>query len=178
MEFNERQDRINNKQNVFNDASRVLSMQAHIMQIDNTIRYVYTTNSHAVEGKGYSKLSLLHKDALVDVKILYDELTSLIEKVHILDVSVCSLVSFTNGSQLSDEEKRSTMSIALIYLNKILDFYNMAQKHDIDYILPLNEVGNLLIDQPTAQDNIVKLTVQYSNQLRSAKETCLEYINR
>ena len=176
LEFNIRQEGINKQQSMFNDASRVLSMQAHIMQIDNSIRYLYTSRGHAVEGTGCSKLSLLQRNVLIDVKITYEELMSLIEKVHILDVSVCSLVLFTNGSELSSEEKRSTMSIALIYIDKILGFYKMAEEYDIDYILPINEIGNLLIDQPTAQEKISMLTKQYSDQLKTAREICMTSI--
>ena len=172
LEFNTRQEDINEKQNMFNDASRVLSMQAHIMQIDDNIRYVYTSSSRVIEGIGYSKLFLLQKNVLLDVKITFEELMSLIEKVHILDVSVCSLVRFTNDSTLSNEEKQSTMSIALIYINKILDFYQMAEGHDIEYILPINEIGNVLINEPTAQESITKLTKQYSVQLKSAQNFC------
>lgn len=172
LKFNEDQDKINKAQRVFNDASRILSMQAQIMQLDNNIRFGYSTRDRMHEGNGCSSLRILQKGTPAEVRIPYDILIGLIEKVHILDVSVSSLVNVTNESALSDDEKKATMSIALIYIHDILDFYEMAKTHNVDYLLPLSEVGNELLDLPTAQETIKTRTDNYAYKLRATKDLC------
>lgn len=165
LRFNTKQDTINNDQKKFNDASMVLSMQTQIMQLDNSIRYYYTTYDAVVEGRGYSSLSVLKRGTAAKVAIAYDEFLSLIEKIHILEVSVCSLVTLTQKSSLSEEEKQSTCSITRVYLNAIKNFYAMAEQKEIDFLVPLDENGDELIKTADAQKVIIERVSNYRSQL-------------
>ena len=89
-----------------------------------------------------------------------------------LDVSVSSLVNVANTSKLTDDEKKSTMAIALVYIEDILVFYEMAYSHNIEYLLAINEVGNELIDLPTAQETISAKTRPYAEKIRAVREVC------
>ena len=172
VKFNEKQDTINNDQKKFNDASRVLSMQAQVMQIDDSIRYCFSSMNRVHEGRGSFSLRNLRKGPPADVQIPYEVLMTLIDRVHMLDVSVSSLVNVTKDSTLTVEEKRSIMAIALLYLEDILIFYEMVDSHNIDYILPLCEVGNELIGLPSAQEAISTKTKSYAEKVREASDVC------
>lgn len=172
LKFNEEQDKINKEQKKFNDASRIMSMQSHVMQIDDSIRYGYSIVDRTLEGRGSSSLKNLQKGTPAHVRITYEVLLSLIEKVHMLDVSVASLVNVANGSDLTIDEKKATMSIASVYIEDIMQFYKMAGSHEIDYLLPVNELGNELIGELPAQERIRTLTQGYSNKIQQVKELC------
>lgn len=177
MDFNAKQDTINKEQKKFNDASRVLAMQAQIMQMDENIWFGYSTIDRTHEGKGCSSLRILQKGTPAKVRIPYEALTSLIEKVHMMDVSVCSLVNVAKNSDLTNEEKKSTLSIALIYLDSIIQFYEMAGGKQIDYLLPINDLGNGLIGLPSAQAKLETTTKRYSEKVKAVKEECEKIIN-
>lgn len=172
LKFNEQQDKINKEQKKFNDASRVLSMQAQVMQIDDSIRYGYSIVDRTLEARGSASLKILQKGTPANVRITYEGLLSLIERVHMLDVSVASLVNVANGSDLTLDEKKATMSIAYIYIEDIMQFYEMAASHEIEYLLPVNELGNELIEELPAQERIKTLLQDFSNNLRQTKELC------
>lgn len=177
MDFNAKQDIINNEQKRFNDASRILAMQAQIMQLDENIRFGYSTSDRTHEGKGCSSLRILQKGTPAKVTIPYEALLALIEKVHMLDVSVCSLINVAKDSDLTVEEKKSTLPIALIYLDSIIQFYEMAGSKHIDYILPINVVDNELIGLPSAQAKLEKITQRYAEKVKAVREECEKIIN-
>ena len=177
MEFNTKQETINNEQKKFNDASRVLAMQSQIMQLDENIRFGYSTTEKTHEGKGSSSLKLLQRGTPARVTIPYEVLVSLIEKVHMLDASVCSLVNVTKKSSLSEEEKKSTLSIALVFLSNILDFYGMVRDGGIEYLLPINNLGKELIGLPNAQQELEDKINNYSPKVKSTKEACDKIIS-
>ena len=172
LKFNEDQEKINKEQKKFNDASRVLSMQTQVMQIDDSIRYGFSTADRVHEGRGSASLRNLQKGTSANVRMPYEILISLIDRVHMLDVSVSSLVNVANTSKLTDDEKKSTTAIALVYIEDILVFYEMAYSHNIEYLLPINEVGNELIDLPTAQETISAKTRPYAEKIRAVREVC------
>lgn len=172
LKFNEKQDTINNEQKKFNDASRVLSMQAQLMQIDDSIRYGFSSMGRIHEGRGSSSLRNLRKGTPADVKIPYEVLITLIDRVHMLDVSVSSLVNVAIQSALTEAEKRSIMAIARVYLEDILNFYEMVDSHNIDYLLPLCEAGNELIGLSSAQEAISTKIKSYAEKLREASDVC------
>ena len=176
LKFNQDQERINKAQRKFNDASRVLSMQTQIMQLDENIRFGYSTKDYTHEGRGSSSLCNLQKGTPANVKIPYDVLLSVIDKAYMLDVSVTSLVNVAKESDLSDEERKATMSIALVYIENLLHFYEMASTHEIEYLLPMSEVGNELIGLPKAQETIRSRTDMYADKLRLIEETCNSFI--
>lgn len=176
LKFNQDQDEINKEQRKFNDASRILSMQTQIMQLDGNIRFGYSTKDHTLEGRGCSSLRNLQKGTPANVKMPYEELVSLIEKAHMLEVSVTSLVNVANESVLSDDEKKATMSIALVYVEELLHFYEMASLHEIEYMLPVSERGIYLITLSDAQEKINARTDVYAEKLRVIKNNCISFI--
>lgn len=177
LEFNEKQDRINKEQKKFNDASRVLSMQAQVMQIDDSIRYGYSIVNCNLEGRGSASLKNLQKGTPANVSITYEVLLTLLERVHMLDVSVSSLVNVANESDLTIDEKKAVISIALVYIGDIMQFYEMSGSQQIDYLLPINELGNELIGELPAQERINMLTQKYTEHLQKAKNICDNIIN-
>lgn len=172
LKFNEDQQKINKEQKKFNDASRVLSMQTQVMQIDDSIRYGFSTVDRTHEGRGSASLRNLQKGTPANVRMPYEVLLSLIDRVHMLDVSVSSLVNVANTSELTDDEKKSTMAIALVYIEDILFFYEMVYSHNIEYLLPISEVGNELVGLPAAQVKISAKTRPYAVKLRVVREVC------
>lgn len=168
--------KINNEQIKFNDASRMLTIQAHIMQIDESIHYGYSTSSHFQEGRGVATLHNLQKGTSSDVRIPYEVLISLIERVHVLDVSVKSIVNIACDSRVSEEEKKHTIFIALTYIEQIIQFYEMVKSHQIEYILPINELGNELIGLSSSREFLAAKTKLYLGPLRDAMNKCKKII--
>lgn len=176
LRFNENQEEINKRQKRFNDASRVMSMQAQIMQIDESIRYGFSTTDRIHEGRGSASLRNLQKGTPANVRIPYEVLLSLIDRVHMLDVSVSSLVNVTNSSDLTEEERKSTISIALVYIENMLLFYEMVSSHNIEYLLPISELGNELMDLPTAQETVIAKIKPDEEKLHTVREVCISII--
>ena len=176
LKFNEEQAEINKEQKIFNDSSRVLSMQAQVMQIDDSIRYGFSSTDRTHEGRGCASLRNLQKGTPANVRIPYSVLISLIDRVHMLDVSVSSLVYVAKTSELTDGERKSIIAISLVYIEDILSFYEMADSHNIEYILPLSEVGNELISLPSAQDTISAKTKLYAEKLSAIKKECINIL--
>ena len=167
IRINQKQTEFNDKQIKYNDATRILSLQTQIMQIDDSIRFGYCTKSSLQEGRGCSSLSLLQKGTLEEVSILYDELEMLIDKVHMLEKSNALLIEIVNKSDLLEEEKRAALIIPQIYLNEIKQFYDLVLSDKVDYILPI-EVFTAYVDDATAFDVKLKMKVKgYMDSLRT-----------
>lgn len=173
LKFNQEQDKINKAQRKFNDASRILTMQTQIMQLDENICFGYSTKDCILEGRGSSCLRNLQKCTPANVKILYEVLISLIDKVHMLDVSVASLVNVANDSALSEDEKKATMSIALVYIEDLLSFYEMVSAHEIEYVFPTSGGKTEL----NVHEKIKARTDVYAKNLRVIKEKCNSLID-
>ncbi len=167
--------KINKEQKRFNDESRILSMQTQIMQLNDNIRFGYSSFIENTVGGGCSSLRNLQRGTPAKVTIPYDELMALIQKVHILDVAVCSLINVTNEADLKMEEKKSTLAIALFYIDDILHFYDMVESEQIDFLLPLDNAGSELISLSIAQSNLKGLTKSYSLGVHSSKGVCDQY---
>lgn len=164
--------KFNAQQISINDASRILTMQSQIIQMDENIHFAYSTIDKTFEGKGCASLRLLQKGEPSNVRIPYEVLKSLIERVHILDVSVSSLVNVTKASSVSDSEKKSTCSIAMVYITELLYFYNLIANDQVEYLLPINEVGNELINQSSARKFLENKVYLYLKNLTSLKKAC------
>lgn len=169
--------KFNRQQMSINDASRILTMQSQIIQMDDNIRYAYSTADRVHEGKGCASLRVLMKGTPSNVRIPYDTLKALIERVHILDVSVSSLVNVTKSSSLSKSEKKSTCSIAMVYVTELLQFYKLIANEEIEYLLPINEAGNELINQSSAKAYLENIARLYLESLTSLKSICEDIIN-
>ena len=169
--------KFNRQQMSINDASRILTMQSQILEMDDNILYAYSTADRVHEGKGCASLRVLLKGAPSNVQIPYDMLKTLLERVHILDVSVSSLVNVTKASMISESEKKSTCSIAMVYITELLHFYNLIANGQIEYLLPIDDVGNELINQPSAKEYLEKKARLYLENLTFLKTICEDIIN-
>lgn len=169
--------KFNAQQTSINDASRILTMQSQIIQIDENIHFAYSALDKSFEGKGCASLRLLQKGEPSNVQIPYEVLKTLMERVHILDVSVSSLVNITKASSVSESEKKSTCAIAMAYITELLYFYNLIANGQIEYLLPIDDVGNELINQPSAKEYLENKARLYLENLTSLKTICEDIIN-
>lgn len=149
LEFNKRQDEINKDQQKFNDANRILSMESHILHLDENLYYAYTCFARAFEGHGVSSLRLLVSRTDNDIAIVQSELEFLIDRVHIIETALCSMVDYINKSSLVAEERKSTIAMAELYLSYIHGFYGDVTAGKIQLI---HAVADLHCEELDAQD--------------------------
>lgn len=149
LEFNERQDAINKEQRKFNDANRILAMESHILHLDENLNYGYTCFGRAFEGHGVSSLRLLVCRTDNDIVIVQSELEFLIDRVHIIETALCSMIDYINKSSLVAEERKSTIAMAELYLSYIHGFYGDVTAGKIQLIYA---VADLYWEEFDAQD--------------------------
>lgn len=122
LAFNKKQDSINKEQQKFNAANRILAMETHILHLDENLNYGYSGFGRTLEGHGVSSLRLLEARNQ-DISIAQSELDYIIDRVHVIETAVCSMVDFLGQSGLEREEKKASYGMAEMYLSYIRDFY-------------------------------------------------------
>lgn len=137
--FNEKQDSINKEQQKFNDANRILAMESHILHLDENLNYGYTGFGRTLEGHGVSSLRLLEAGNQ-DIAIARSELEYIIDRVHVIETGVCSMVDYLGKSHLEIEEKEASYGMAEMYLSHIVDFYSNVINQRIKLFLAVEDL--------------------------------------
>lgn len=173
MKFNKKQAEINDEQRKFNDASRIISLQSQVLLTDENIKFCYSCSGRTYQGEGVASLQYLRKGLKTNVAIPYEELTDLIEKIHILEMAVCSLVDTIEKSSLDETDKISTLSTAKVYIDAIKLFFEMLDQDNIDYILPLeSEHGEF-----NKKGSISEKIGRYNSYLLNRLDIVNKYLN-
>ena len=125
LKFNDKQDQINNAQQILNESNRVLAMESHILRLNDNFRFTYAFQNSNTEGHGISDLRLLYSsDKTIRISIPFSTLENTVAQAHIIESAVSSLVVFLDHSKLSKEEKKASYTMAETFLSSICDFYS------------------------------------------------------
>lgn len=171
LEFNARQERINIEQKQFNDANRMLSMEVHILHMDENLSYAYTGLGRILEGHGVASLKMLAINSS-EVKIVRSELACIIAKVHVIETAVCSMLDFLDKSSLSKEEKTASLGMAEMYLTDISDFYQDITAQRISWISTIEELHYDAIDLPDPVKVMKQQATEYADCVKKYLEGC------
>lgn len=171
LEFNARQEQINIEQKQFNDANRMLSMEAHILHMDENLSYAYTGLGRILEGHGVASLKMLAINSS-EVKIVRSELECVIAKVRVIETAVCSMLDFLDKSSLSKEEKTASLGMAEMYLTDISDFYQDITAQRISWISTIEELHHDAIDLPDPVKVMKHQATEYDASVKRYLEGC------
>lgn len=172
LEFNKRQDKINKEQQKFNDANRILSMESHILHLDENLNYGYTCFGRAFEGHGVSSLRLLVSRTDDDIIIVQSELEFLIDRVHIIETALCSMVDYVKSSSLVSEEIKSSIAVAELYLNYVHDFYSNVTKERIKLIPAIADLHWEALGAQNPYEQIKRKTELYQKRTQLYLDIC------
>jgi hypothetical protein len=134
--------RINLEQRRFNDISRILSMNAQIAQMADSLSFGFSSNRGIMVGHGLSSIQVLDKN-LSDVGIAEEEFKQLFEKIQLLDNSTTLLfLTLTNDSLLLEDNERQLMLGNLrVFLEKYSLFYDLVLESRIS-VMPVLGINN------------------------------------
>lgn len=169
LAFNKDQDKINKEQQKFNDANRILAMESHILHLDESLFYGYTGFGSTLEGHSVSSLRLLVGKSIT---IAESELEHIIDRVHIIDIALCTMVDYLEKCSLGAEEKKSTICMADLYLTYIHGFYNDVTEGNIEGIPSIAEVYCELIGAESSYERIKQKTLLYQDKIKPYIATC------
>lgn len=169
LRFNNKQYSINKEQQRFNDANRILAMESHILHLDENLFYGYTGFGSTLEGHSVSSLRLLVGKSIT---IAESELEHIIDRVHIIDIALCSMVDYLEKCSLGAEEKKSTICMADLYLTYIHGFYNDVTQGNIKGIPSIAEVYCELIGAESSYERIKQKTLLYQDKIKPYIATC------
>ena len=170
LDFNTKQDKINQEQQKFNDANIILSMETHILHLDDNLHFGYSGFGKSLEGHGVSSLRLLEK-GIGDISIAKSELEFVIDRVHVIETALSSMVSFLNQIKISKEEKNASFGMALMYLSYIKSFYENVKSRKIKWLLAIDELdyvidpSNEMIEKCSVYIEEVKFTIDNCHQI-------------
>lgn len=169
LAFNKDQDKINREQQKFNDANRILAMESHILHLDENLFYGYTGFGSTLEGHSVSSLRLLVGKSIT---IAESELEHIIDRVHIIDIALCTIVDYLEKCSLGAEEKKSTICMADLYLTYIHGFYNDVTVGNIKGIPSIAEVYCEVIGAESSSERIKQKTLSYQEKIKPYLATC------
>lgn len=172
LEFNKRQDKINKEQQKFNDANRILSMESHILHLDENLNYGYTCFDRAFEGHGVSSLRLLVSRTDDDIIIAQSELEYIIDRSHIIETALCSMVDYIKKSSLMAEERQSTIAMAELYLSYIHSFYSDVTKERIKLIPAIADLHWEALGAQNPYEQIKRKTEKYQDRTQMYLDIC------
>lgn len=164
QKFNQEQVKINEEQAKFNDASRILSMENHIFQLDDNLRYAFSGADRTLEGKGLSSLYILATKKS-NITILRNELERIIDQVHLIDIAVRSLANLINHSRLSEEEKKPSQVLAKTYFSYISHFYQNVANKNIVWISPPADLFCKDVDLPDPEKEMIEKVLQFNREI-------------
>ena len=171
QDFNTAQDEINEEQQKFNDANRLMSMEAHILHLDENMTFSFTGLERVLSGKGVASLYLLEKNG-TNNQIVRAELEHIITRVYVIDSAVCSMVDFLNQSKISKEEKTASICLAEMYLSSITSFYKNVECHMIDWISSMNDLHGESVGLPNPVEEMMKKAKSYRERTDTYLNTC------
>lgn len=171
LEFNAKQDRINQEQQKFNDANRILSMETHILHLDDNLHFGFSGFGKSLEGHGVSSLRLL-EEGLGEISIAKSELEFIIDRVHVIETAVCSMVSFLNQINISKEEKKASFDMAFMYLSYIKSFYENVTTRKIKWLLAVDELD--YVEDPAVE--MIGLCSLYIDNVKLAIDNCHQIV--
>lgn len=172
LAFNKDQDKINKEQQKFNDANRILAMESHILHLDESLSYGFTGFGKTLEGHGVSSLRLLVCGPDEDITIVGNELEYIIDRVHIIDIALCSMVDYIGKSSLGAEEKKSTIGMAELYLTYIYGFYSDVTDRNIKWIPAIADLHGEEMGIKTTNGEMSNKTHLYQARIRPTLEFC------
>lgn len=174
LDFNAKQERINDEQRHFNDANRLMSMEAHIIQMDENLRYAFSGLGRILEGHGVASLKML-ADNSSEVKIVRTELENIIAKVHVIETALCAMVDFLNKSSLEKEEKTASFGMVEMYLENICIFYQDVVSQRISWISTVDDIHYDAIGLPDPVKEMKTKAAQYLKQANQYLESSRQY---
>ena len=172
MDFNAKQDAINKEQQKFNDANRILAMESHILHLDENLNYAFTVLGNTLEGHGISSLKLLVGGPDRDIVVVREELEHVIDRVHVIDIALCSMVQYIIKSSLDPEEKKSSIGMAELYLSYIDDFYCDLTAGKIKLIFAIDDLHWEAVDAENPYEEMKKKTHTYQVRIEPYLNTC------
>ena len=174
LRFNKKQYSINKDQQRFNDANRILAMESHILHLDENLFYGFTGVGRTLEGHSVSSLRLLVGKSIT---IAESELEHIIDRVHIIDIALCTMVDYLEKCSLGTEEKKSTICMADLYLNYIYRFYNDVTDGNIKGISSIAEGYCEVIGAESSSERIKQKTQSYQKKIKPYLATCQKTLN-
>lgn len=166
LDYNKNQDRINQEQ-------QILSLETHIIHLDENLHFAFSGFGRSLEGRGISSLRLL-SDSSGDISIAKSELDYIIDRVHIIETAVCSMVSFIEKTDVFPDEIMASIEMADMYLLYIKDFYDCVSSHRIKWFLSLDELdSNNNID-----DIIISRCISYRETMKPAMDICNQRLSK
>lgn len=154
LAFNEEQKSINTEQKKFNDANRILSMETHVLHMDENLHFGPTDSQRTIPCNGISDLKLLFDGTINNVGISANELEKTVDRVHLIETAVSSLIGFLDKSCLEIEEKRASYGMAEMYLSSISDFYGSIVSGNVNVFLSIPGLHSEQIDEKRQDDRI------------------------
>ncbi len=175
QEFNSTQEKINQEQRLFNDANRLMSMEAHILHLDENMTFYFSGLNSVLPGKGVASLYLLEKNG-TNNQIVRTELEHLVARVYVIDSAVCSMVNFLKQSQLSKEEITASICLAEMYLSSINSFYKNVECHKIDWISSMNDLHWDSLGLTDPAEEMMKKAKSHRERTDSYLNTCRDIL--
>lgn len=164
--------RINSRQEHFNDWNKILSMENHILHLDDSLRFGFTSKSmgNTINCYGVSNLGQL---SVKNHGIATFELDRTIEMVRVIELALSSLTRFLDKSTITSDEKYASYGMAKMYLSYIKDFYNDVASHRINWIQSsIEEVHFEAVDADNPNDARMKRCSAYLKNLDPILSNC------
>lgn len=168
--------KFNKEQTKFNDANRILSMETHLLHLDDYLHFGPTDSKNTIQCNGITDLKRLFDGSIENVGIAANELEKTIDHVHIIDTAASSLISFLNQSGLDIQEKKASYTMAEMYLSNISDFYGKVAEGQVQIFFPDSELNGGQSGKKR-QDEIKKNCSAYNKAIKdilSAKKSVLD----
>ena len=119
-----------------------------------------------------SSLRLLVCGPDEDITIVGNELEYIIDRVHIIDIALCSMVDYIGKSSRGAEEKKSTIGMAELYLTYIYDFYSDVTDKNIKWIPAIADLHREEMGVKAPKGEMSNKTHLYQARVRTTLELC------
>ncbi len=166
LDYNKKQDRINQEQ-------QILSLETHILHLDENLQFAFSGLGRSLEGRGISSLRLLSESS-GDISIAKSELDYIIDRVHIIETAICSMVSFIDKSDVSSDEIKASIEMADMYFLYIKDFYDCVSSHRIKWFLSLEELDSNI----NQDDTIISRCKSYRETMMPVLKICHQRLSK
>lgn len=170
LEFNAKQDKINDEQKKFNDANRIMSMEAHILHMNENLSFGFSGLGRTLEGRGVESLHLLADNG--DVRIVMSELEHVISRVHVIETALCAMLDFLERSQIEKEEKAASYGMSEMYLADINTFYGNVATHRVNWIASKDDLHWEVVGLPNPFEAMMERARLYQNHVSLYLKKC------
>ena len=172
LSFNNKQEKVNAAQNEYNDVSMILSMENHLLHMDENLKFGFTDSKETHKCIGISNLRFLYDGHLKDVSITANELDKTIVLVHVIEETASYLYRFLKKSSLSDDSKQPSYGMVEMFLSCIHDFYYKVESGQVRIMLSSADLHSGEADIESIEDSIKNRCALYRNSVKPTLSDC------